>query len=148
MDLRTDEDTVNQEEVARRLEKAWDCFMHLPYGRYREVNYYSTRDHAREEPLALVEVKTRFKRSNDHGTSWLGVAKYEAMMKEHLRTGLPTFWVVWYKYDDVICWINILDVDPSDPHWRGREPRVGAPHDMEWMIDVSMGTMHAISEQP
>jgi hypothetical protein len=138
-DMRRPEDTVNQEKVARRLERRWNCFMHLSHGPYNEINYVTTRDHAWEVPLGQVEIKCRDILAADHWLTWLGLRKYHDLMRNYEKFGLTTLFVVGFENGDGdIHWIHAKDVDARHPVWRGRSPR---PGDWEWMIEIPISTM-------
>lgn len=146
-------DTWRQEQVARVLEEAWDGFAHLPErGTWKKYNYLMTRDHAKEEPFAIVEVLGRRVSVHAYDTVPFALKKYKALKRLSADMGLPAMWVVswWFPSPNTlqaVKWIDLRDLDPSDSDiyvWGHNIPRPGTANDQEKVFDVTIAAMNRV----
>lgn len=149
---RSDDDTNRQERIARILEVDWDCYMHLPdEGTFKEYNYEATRDFAKEDPFAIVEIKCRNLAVVAFDTTWISLErKYKFLMEVREKTGLPTYFVVAWFFPNrsilqAIRYIEVGDIDASNTSMGGWTiQRAGTVHDRERMIDIPISSMKHI----
>lgn len=138
--LNTAEDDANKAQVARVMERVWRCVMEPVADPYEVIDYKATRD---GKVMSLVEVKCRKVPSTEYGSEWLNLPKYQSLMLERSLSGLPVMFVVGYE-DRIIHWVEVGDIDGSDPQMRGRRPRDGVPNDIQPVLDVMHYVMHSV----
>ena len=109
-----------------------------------------TRDHAKEEPFAIVEVLGRRVSVANYDTVPFALKKYKALQRLSEDMGLPALWVVswWFPSPNklqAIRWADLRDLDPSDTYkWGHNIPRPGTANDQELVFDVTIASMNRV----
>lgn len=136
--FKTEEDSRNENQVARQLEEAWRCTLH-PFGKLAPVDWFAQRD---GRIVGLVELKSRSHPSSRFDSVFLNVRKWFALQLGALGLGTPAIFVV--QFTDGLRWVPVGEIDATKQRIGGTTRIVKAVSDIEPVIDVPIALMRVI----
>lgn len=139
--FQTREDRINEDAVARTLEKHFGCEIRS-FGALAVLDRYAVRG---DRLVGVLEIKARGHATNAYPTVYLSVRKWFALIMAPVGLGVPGIFVV--RFTDQIRWIRANDVDGTKHLIVGTRRIAKSPSDKEPMIKVPVAAMTALEER-
>lgn len=139
--FRSQQDELNEEEVAFRLADGWRCQVRS-FGMLAPVDWYAIRD---GRLVGVLELKSRPHPSSRFPTVFLNVRKWLALRLAATGLGVPDLFVV--RFEDGIWWTPVSEIDASRIQIAGCTRSVKSRSDVEPVIHVPVAAMRALEQQ-
>jgi len=129
----TEQDEQNERDVARFLERIWNCNIHK-FGKLDPIDWWAERD---GEVVAFVELKCRNIRSTKYSTVFVTLRKWLDLLRAHMWTvnGVPSLIVV--RWTDCIGYMDVTTLPPGRLSvLRRREHRAEQDTEPAWEVPI------------
>lgn len=136
-------DEAAEQDVAREIERAWDCTLHK-FGMLSPIDFYAER---KGQVVGMVEVKSRSHSTTDYPSVFLNVRKWLALQMAAVGMNVQAVFVV--RFTDETRFIDMRDVDASRMRIGGvgRERAVSSRSDREPIIEVPVAKMAVLVKE-
>jgi hypothetical protein len=135
-------DRKREEQVAKVVEKVWNCRLRH-FGSLSPIDWYAVRY---DRLVGLLELKCRSHTASQFPTVYLNVRKWLAMLLASNGLGVPPIFIV--RFTDGIRWIDVREVNASQVSLAGcGQVRKGASiEDVEPIIEVDVRRMRVLAD--